>query len=335
MVRTPNVTARRTGRRTAVALLSAPFLALCSVLTSSAGTLGTFRSGTVLGALNLRPAMALGLDRPDWQALWIGVTLVLACALASLAVHRLLLRALMAKLNGRLDERLAERTRIAQELHDTLLPGFLSASMQVQAAANRLPADSDVKAMLNRASDLMRRSLEEARNAVCGLRTRECPSTELAEAFSRIRDETMHCRQPGDRPNFRVIRGGSCKALHPAIRDEVYWIGREAPINSFRHSNAKNIEIEVQYGTKSLRVLVRDDGLGIDPDLLAAGRHRHWGLSGMRERAERIGSRLSLWSRPRCGTEVDLSVPARLAFHDTKPVRRTGREFVPLSETAR
>jgi signal transduction histidine kinase len=220
--------------------------------------------------------------------------------------------------NGGFDERKMERTRIAQELHDTLLQGFLSASMQVQAAADCLPAGSHIKATLKRAVDVMRDAIEECRHAVCGLRSSQCLPTELPEAFSGVQDETMLSRQSGDRPNFHVFSEGLRKPLRPVIQDEVYRIGREALLNAFRHSHAKNISIDVKYRSHSLRVVVRDDGCGIEPQLLEAGRDGHFGLSGMRERAKRIGARLRLWSGPRCGTELELSVPGHCAFHHPK-----------------
>jgi len=102
--------------------------------------------------------------------------------------------------------------------------------------------------------------------------------------------------------------------LHPVIRDEVYRIGREALANAFRHSRASGIEVELEYAEKQLRVLVRDNGCGIDPEVLRSGRDGHWGLSGIRERAERIGGRVKVWSRPAGGTEVELSVPSHVAF---------------------
>jgi signal transduction histidine kinase len=99
------------------------------------------------------------------------------------------------------------------------------------------------------------------------------------------------------------------------IRDEVYRISREALINAFRHSGAAQLEVEIEFTRRALRVLVRDDGRGIDPEVLRAGREGHWGLSGMRERAERVGASLRVWSRAGAGTEVELSVPAEIAFH--------------------
>lgn len=107
------------------------------------------------------------------------------------------------------------------------------------------------------------------------------------------------------------------------IRDEVYRIGREAIVNAYRHANAQHIEVEIDYDAKCLRLLLRDDGVGIDSSLLEAGREGHFGLSGMRERAEGIGGRIKVSSRSTAGTEVDLSLPAKIAFGGVTGVRRT------------
>jgi signal transduction histidine kinase len=109
--------------------------------------------------------------------------------------------------------------------------------------------------------------------------------------------------------------------LHPLIRDEVYRIGREAIINTFRHSQATSIEVELTYTDRGLQVVVRDDGCGIDPEILRSGREAHWGLSGMRERADRIAAKFKIWSRSTGGTEVELSVPNHVAFRPD-PSRR-------------
>jgi nitrate/nitrite-specific signal transduction histidine kinase len=123
---------------------------------------------------------------------------------------------------------------------------------------------------------------------------------------------------------FRVIVDGQPRPLHPVLRDEVYRIGREALVNAFQHSQAKSIELELEYASSQLRVVVRDNGRGIDPQTLLTGRDGHWGLPGMRERAERIGGKFHVWSRPSSGTEVELSVPSHLAFQSQSPGRGTG-----------
>jgi ligand-binding sensor domain-containing protein/signal transduction histidine kinase len=250
------------------------------------------------------------IDPAFWQTWWFRVCVIFACALGIAGFYRLRLRGLTRQLNVRFEERLAERTRIAQELHDTLLQGFLSASMQLHVAVDRLPPDSPAKSPLGRVLELMGQVIEEGRNAVRGLRSSQSESLDLEQAFARIQQELAIQQDVG----FRVIVDGQPRPLHPVLRDEVYRIGREALVNAFRHSRAKNIEIELEYAFTQLRVLVRDNGCGIDPQMLQSGREGHWGLPGMRERAERIGAKLHVWSRPTAGTEVELSVPSHIAF---------------------
>jgi len=223
-------------------------------------------------------------------------------------------------MNMRFEERLAERTRIAQELHDTLLQGFLSASMQLHVAEEHLPADSPAKALVGRVLELMGQVIEEGRDALRGLRSSKLGSSDLEQAFSEIRKEFPVQTQIG----FRVIVEGTPRPLRSVIRDEAYLIGHEALSNAFRHAHASDIEVELEYAASHLRVLVRDNGGGIDTQVLLSGRDGHWGLSGMKERAERIGGKLRVLSRAVAGTEVELSVPGQLAFKLPGSDRRRG-----------
>jgi signal transduction histidine kinase len=244
-----------------------------------------------------------------WQTWWFRMGVVMAFGMAVLALYRFRLHQVTKRLRGSFEERLAERTRIAQELHDTLLQGFLSASMQVHVAADRLASDSPAKPTLTRALQLMGQVIEEGRNAVRGLRSAQTASFDLEQAFARIQDELL-----ADQVAFRVIVEGERRPLHPVLRDEVYRIGREALLNAFRHARAKSIEIELKYSSTQLRVFVRDDGCGIDPKLISTGTDGHWGLVGMRERADRIGARFHVFSNATVGTEIELSVPSHVAF---------------------
>jgi len=203
----------------------------------------------------------------------------------------------------------AERTRIAQELHDTLLQGVISASMQLHVVADQVPPGSSTKSALDRVLTLMGRVTEEGRNAVGGLRARQ-KHADLGQAFSEIQKELA----PQDNLGFQVTVEGQPKPVHPVLQDEIYSIGREALTNAFRHALAKKIEVELEYAHFGLRVLIRDNGVGFDSDILRFGRHGHWGLSGMRERSKRIGANLKVFSRPAAGTEVELIVPAPIAF---------------------
>ena len=167
-----------------------------------------------------------------------------------------------------------------------------------------------VKGTLTRVQQLMVRVIDDGRSALRGLRLSDSGPHDLEEAFHRVPTEVAM----GEQVNFRVIAQGKPRPLHSLIRNEVFRIGREAIVNAFRHAHARNIEVEVDYAPRRLRVLVRDDGRGIDPSVLSSGRDGHWGLSGMRERAERIGGCINVSSRKTAGTEVDLSVPGKVAF---------------------
>jgi len=245
-----------------------------------------------------------------WQTWWFRIACFAGCCLTILAIYRLRIHQLTKRLNVGFQERLAERTRIAQELHDTLLQGFLSASLQLDVVEDQLPEDSPAKPLLKRVLQLMSTVTEEGRNALRGLRTTESGIQSLETAFSRLRQEF-----PLDgKTEYRVIVNSVTRPLRPLIRDEVYRIGREAILNAFMHAHANRIEVEVEYASRHLRVLVRDDGRGIDPQVLHSGLEGHWGLVGIRERSERIGANLRLRSRIGAGTEVDLTVPASIAF---------------------
>lgn len=230
-----------------------------------------------------------------------------------LQLHELRLRQVAGDMQARLEERLEERERIARDLHDTLLQGFLSAYMQLDVANDRLPADSPAKPLVQHVLDLMKQVSEEGRNAIRSLRSPHPASDGLEEKLSRIREEFSLQEQV----DFRVVVEGKPIALHPLIREEVYRIAREAVINAFRHSEAGRIEVEIKYAARSLGILVRDNGCGVDPQVLQDGREGHCGLSNMRERAEKIGARFAVRTRAGAGTEVELSVPGKVAFETT------------------
>jgi signal transduction histidine kinase len=269
------------------------------------------------GGLVVAVAITAGTP-PFWATWWFRLAALMAALGAMLMAYRIRMRQVARQLNLRFEERLAERTRIAQELHDTLLQGFVSASMQLHVATERLPPDSPHRAPLDRVQELMRTVIDEGRNAVRGLRSASGGPDDLEHAFSGIEHEFAEQGQAG----YKVIVEGQPRPVHPVIRDEVYRIGREAVVNAFRHSGAKQIEVELEYAPSRLRVLVRDDGRGIDAEVLRSGREGHWGLSGMRERAERIGARLKVWSRDEAGTEVEMSIPGHIAFGNSGKTER-------------
>ena len=255
-------------------------------------------------------AVPFAFDPAFWETSWFRLSIVMLMGLLALVVFRLRDLRQARQMNMRYEERLAERTRIAQELHDTLLQGFLSASMQLHVANDQLPESSPAKPTLSRVLKLMQEVSEEGRIAVRGLRSASDVSSDLDLALSRIPEELKLEQQV----KFRVVVKGQSRPLRPLIRDDLYRIGREALVNAFRHSQASSIEVELEYGTKELGIVVRDNGCGIDPQILPKGRDGHFGLAGMRERAQRIGAQLKVWSRVGNGTEVELWIPQRVAF---------------------
>jgi signal transduction histidine kinase/ligand-binding sensor domain-containing protein len=258
-----------------------------------------------------------------WRTWWFGLAALFVLVAAILGFVRLRVLSLTRQLHVRFEERLAERTRIAQELHDTLLQGLLSASMQLHVANDQLTEESPAKPLVNRVLQLMGRVIDEGRNAVRGLRSSNRESVSLEQAFSTIPQE-LAIKEPID---LRVIVEGTPRRLRPPIRDEIYLVGREGLVNALRHSGAREIEVEIEYAPNWLRVLVSDDGSGIDPQVLSKGRDGHWGLSGMRERAERIGAKFRVLSRISAGTEIELSVPGGIVY-EPEP---SGRRFKFLS----
>jgi signal transduction histidine kinase len=253
---------------------------------------------------------------PAWfQTTWFRI-LCFACGIViALLLHRIRVRQIAAAINARFTERMAERNLVAQELHDTLLQGFLSASMQVHVARDRLPEDSPVKPTLTRALELMGQVIEEGRRALRGIRATGALSLSLEDAFAEIRLEFNQQANNGKPVELHMFVEGTQKPLNPLLRDEIYRIGREGLTNAFRHARANRVEVELNYGARDFRLLVRDDGCGVGRQANAAC-NGHRGLAMMRERADRIGARLRLFSGPAAGTEVYLSVPGAIAYQD-------------------
>jgi signal transduction histidine kinase len=226
----------------------------------------------------------------------------------------------------RLEERIEERTRIARDLHDTLLQSFHGLMFQFQAARNQLPQrpESAMQA-LDEAILATEQALAEGRDAIHDLRPEPAAQHDLAALLTAIGQELAGAHAAnGHVPSFRVTVEGKPRRLSPTLQNELYRIGREMIRNAFHHAAASHIEVEIRYDEHQLRLRIRDDGKGIDPKVLdTSGRPEHWGLPGVRERARRIGSRLEFWSEAGAGTEVELKVPAEMAYE--KP--RNGDRF--------
>jgi signal transduction histidine kinase len=224
-------------------------------------------------------------------------------------LYRLRLYQVAREFNLRLEERVGERTRLARDLHDTLLQSFQGLMLRLQVVDELLPPGR-AKEQLEQTLERADQAIVEGRSAVHDLRSSATTTNDLAQAVRTVADELA-----GEgSPNFRLVVEGPARDLHPVLRDEVYRIAREALRNAFNHSQASRIEAEITYGDRLLRLRIRDDGRGIPQDMLEAGRSGHYGLSGMRERARQIGASLDIWSSVGAGTEIDLSIPGSIAY---------------------
>lgn len=213
----------------------------------------------------------------------------------------------------RLDERVAERTRIARELHDTLLQSFHGVMMMFQTLSDELPETTKQK--FDRTIRLAAQAITEGRDAVQGLRSTTVVTNDLAAALRCLAEGLATDESNQNSPLFNVTVEGVSRDLHPIMRDEVYRISGEALRNAFLHAQAQRIDVEIRYDPRRLRLRIRDDGKGIEPQVLEKeGRAGHWGLRGMRERAQQIGGKLDVWSEVNSGTDVELSIPARIAY---------------------
>ena len=217
------------------------------------------------------------------------------------------------QLTLRFEERLSERTRIARELHDTLLQSFQASMFHFQAVSDQL-GPGKAREDLERALDVADQAIVEGRDAIQNLRSSTTVTNDLAQALTALGAELAASDRDHAAPAFHVSIEGKARDLHPILRDDIYRIAREALRNAFQHAQASNIEAEITYSGRLLRLRVRDNGKGIDPRHLTAGRHGHWGLPGMRERAEQIGGQLDMWSEAGAGTELDLRIPGSIAY---------------------
>jgi len=252
-----------------------------------------------------------------YQTTWFLVS-CLAAFLASLwALYRYRLYQVKQEFNARLEERVGERTRIARELHDTLLQSFQGSLLVMQTARNLLSRRPEKAGeTLDDAIQMASGAIGEGREAIQDLRAQPTVQSDLAQLLAAMGQDLARAQDGNGKPAiFRVAVEGARQDLDPIIQDEAYRIAREVLRNAFRHAQASQIEAEIRYDDRLLRVLIRDDGKGIEPEIVhAGGRAGHWGLQGMRERAKRIGARLEFWSEAGAGTEVALSIPARIAY---------------------
>ena len=247
---------------------------------------------------------------PAWyQTQTFAVLSILGGGLAVWGAYRLRMRQVARALNARFDERVAERTRMARDLHDTLLQTVQGSKMVADTALDR-PDDAPALARaLQQVSAWLGQAGEQGRAAVNALRTSTTESNDLAGAFQRA---VHDCQRQGTISASLTVTGHA-REMHPVVRDELYRIGYEAIRNACTHSHGSRLDVALGY-RHDLTLRVADDGVGMEPTMAERGRDGHFGLPGMRERAARIGATLSVNSAPGMGTAILVTVPGRVIF---------------------
>jgi signal transduction histidine kinase/ligand-binding sensor domain-containing protein len=244
-----------------------------------------------------------------YQTAWFRMACLAAFLGMLAALYQLHLRQVMHQAQLRVEGGLEERERIARDLHDTLLQSVQGLMMKIHAVALK-SHDVAARADLENALDRADKVLAEGRDRVRNLRSATVLLNDLPAAFKRVAEENSN-----GETKFKTVVEGSMRDLHPLVLEETYLIGREALINAFNHSKGSHVEIEITYDPRQFRMRVRDDGHGISPEILKdGGRPGHWGLPGMRERSERVGGQLKMWSGRETGTEIEFTVPGATAY---------------------
>jgi len=253
-----------------------------------------------------------------WQTWWFRLSCVVCAGLATLVVYRLRVRQVTQLLKVGFEERLSERTRIARELHDTLLQSFQGVLMKLHIGVDMIRnRPEEAEKILARAIEQARQAVTEGRDAVQGLRSSTTEMNDLSRAI-RVLAAELADQSDSSSPEFQMNVEGTPRDLPPIVRDDVYRIAGEALRNAFRHAQAARIEVEIGYYQRQLRLRIRDDGKGIDPKILESGaRDGHYGLPGLQERAKRVGGKLTVWSEPGFGTEIELTIPGSVVYAST------------------
>jgi signal transduction histidine kinase len=252
-----------------------------------------------------------------YQTNWFRASCAAVFLVLLWAAYQLRVRQLHHEFEMTLQARVGERTRIARDLHDTLLQSFHGLVFRFQAARNMLPnRPEEATQALDTALIRTEQALEESRHSIQGLRTSLSAENDLDQMLITTGQELASShRAEGGSPRFEVILEGERRGLPPMIKDEIGRIAGELLRNAYRHAGAHKIEAEIRYENDVFRLIVRDDGKGMDPKILKdRGRAGHWGLPGVQERACGIGARLEFWSEAAAGTEIRLTLPAAIAY---------------------
>ena len=262
--------------------------------------------------------LEFSVDPAYYQMNWFRALCAATLLTMAWGAYQLRVRRLQREFNMTIDARVSERTRIARELHDTLLQSLQALLFQYQAARNLFAGGSErAMQVLDSTIDKTEQAIAQSRDAIQDIRSDIVSQNSLPELLAMVESELAESQGDHPAPSFGVTVQGERRMISPIIREETYRIALELLRNAFRHANAHRIEAEIRYDDQALCLRIRDDGRGMDLKSLRQSSDGHWGLRGVRERAERIGAKLDAWSENGAGTEFELTVPARVAYDDS------------------
>jgi signal transduction histidine kinase len=251
------------------------------------------------------------------QSIWFKLLCAAACVLLLAGLYLYRVGQLTAQVKRNLLVRIAERERIARDLHDTFFQGVQGLLLRFNTGTTNLRPDDPVRALFMETLQQSDRVMAEGRDMVLDLRADDLAMPALFDVFKRAGEEL----KGGNTADYKVVVVGQPRQLHTLCAQELSRIGKEALHNAFSHSKARTIECEITYTNEILTLQIRDDGMGIEADVLRGGRRKgHLGLPGMKERAERIGAKFSIWSQKNSGSEIEVLVPAAVAYADLKAI---------------
>jgi signal transduction histidine kinase len=301
---------------------------------------GVPNSTVVLAASHLQPIEVVSANSSStiaWLARPARSSPQLLCALCAFAVggllwqlHRLRLASTARQSRSRTAGMLEERERIARELHDTLIQSVHALILTLQTSIAHLPRTDAVRQPIEAALDTAGDLLDEARDRVNGLRM----SSVALDLAGAIANAVHHAQTASRFARIRLVVSGTPQRLQQSAAEQIYSVAREALANAVAHADARHIEVEVGYQKHHVRVQVRDDGRGMAPVAQTqSGTNRHFGLQGMRERADQLGAQLTIWTRENEGTEIGLQVPDTNAYLVTAPIKGRLQGFADAVET--
>ena len=256
-------------------------------------------------------ASGFGIALVWFQTWWFLALCFSSGAFLIFVLYRLRVHQIRKSLSACFDERLAERTQVARELHDSFLQTLQGSKLVADDALEKSSDPVEMRRAMEHLSDWLGQAVQEGRAAQISLRISTTQKDDLAEAFKRATEE----RRSASPMEVSFYVTGHPRDMQPVIRDELYRIGYEAIRNAYSHSRGSRLEVGLKYG-HDLTVVIKDNGVGIDSAIMDHGKEGHFGLHRLRERVMRIGGKLTVVTSIGSGTEISVVVPGGIVFRE-------------------